>query len=93
MILFEIGSRHGTMASQAKQVHTVPFQLIRPSCITGPVVLAEFSHLSHVTTPMADDSWWIQKMVKKVFKQIFMGVGHMQHFFLLIYLRINGEYI
>jgi hypothetical protein len=51
------------------------------------VVLAEFSHLSHVTTPMAGDFWWIQKMVKKAFKKIFMGVGDMQHYFLLIYLR------
>ena len=35
---------------------TVPFRLIRPSRVTGPVVLAEFSHLSRVTTPVADDS-------------------------------------
>ena len=44
---------------------TVPFRLIRPSRVTGPVVLAEFGHLSRVTTSMADDFWWIQKMVKK----------------------------
>ena len=42
-------------------------QLIRPSRITGPVVLAEFGHLSPVTTSMADNFWWIQKMVKKGF--------------------------
>ena len=36
---------------------------------------------------MADDFWWIQKTVKKAVKDIFMGVGHMQHFFLLDYLR------
>ena len=35
---------------------TVPFRLIQPSRVTGPVVLAEFSHLSRITTPMADDS-------------------------------------
>ena len=66
---------------------TVPFRLIRPSRVTGPVVLAEFGHLSRVTTPLADDFWWIQKTVKKAFKDIFTGVGHMQHFFLHIYLR------
>ena len=54
------------------------FQLIWPSHITGPVVLAKFSHLSHITIPMADNFWCIQKMVKKAFKNIFMGVGHMQ---------------
>ena len=64
-------------------VITVPFQLIRPSHITGPVVLAEFGHLSPVTTSMADDFWWS----KKAFKKIFMGVGHMQHFFLLMHSR------
>ena len=67
--------------------NTVPFRLIRPSRVTGPVVLAEFGHLSRVTTPMANDFWWIQKTVKKAFKKIFTGVGHMQHFVLLIYLR------
>ena len=67
--------------------YTVPFRLIRPSRVTGPVVLAEFGHLSRVTTPMADDFWWIQKWSKKAFKKTFTGVGHMQHFFLLVYLR------
>ena len=66
---------------------TVPFRLIRASRVTGPVVLAEFGHLSCVTTPMADDFWWIQNTVKKAFKNILTGVEHMQHFFLLIYLR------
>ena len=70
---------------------TVPFRLIRPSRVTGPVVLAEFSHLSRVTTPMADDFWWIQKMVKKGFLKDIHGVGQMQHFFLLTYLRINKK--
>ena len=56
---------------------TVPFRLIRPSRVTRPVVLAEFGHLSRVTTPMADDFWWIQKKVKKAFKNIFTGVEHM----------------
>ena len=41
--------------------------LIRLSCVTGPAVLAKFSHLSCVTTPMAEDFWWIQKMVKRAF--------------------------
>ena len=63
--------------------YTVPFQLIRPSRVTGPVVLAEFGHLSRVTTPLADNFWWIQKMVKKGLKKMFTGVGHMQHFFYL----------
>ena len=71
--------------------HTVPFRLIRPSRVTGPVVLAEFSHLSRVTTPMADDSRWIQKMVKKGFSKDIHGVGQMEHFFLLTYLRINEK--
>ena len=66
---------------------TVPFQLTQPSCVTGPVVLAKFSHLSCVTTPMTDDFWCIQKMVKKAFINILTGVEHMQHFFLIIYSR------
>ena len=45
--------------------NTVPFLLIWLSCTTAPVVLARFCHLSHITTPMADDLWWIQEMVKK----------------------------
>ena len=46
-------------------LNTVPFWLIQPSCSRGPMVLAEFSHLSHVTTPMTNDFWWIQKWSKK----------------------------
>ena len=54
---------------------TVPFRLIRLSHVTGPVVLAEFGHLSPVTASMADDFWWIQKMVKKGFKKDVYGCG------------------
>ena len=46
------------------KLYTVPFQLIRPLHIT-PVVLAEFGHLSCITTPMANNFWWIQKWSKK----------------------------
>ena len=45
------------------------------------MVLAEFSHLSRVTTPLADDFWWIQKMVKKGFLKDIHSVVQMQPFF------------
>ena len=64
--------------------NTVPFWLIWLSHVIGPVV---FSHLPCVTTPMANNFWWVQKMIKKAFKNISMGVDHMQHFFLLVYSR------
>ena len=48
-------------------LYTVPFWWIWLSCITGPVVLAEFHLLSRVTTPMAEDFWQIQKTVKRGF--------------------------
>ena len=67
--------------------NTVPFWLIWLSHVIGPVVLAKFSHLSSVTTPIANNFWWVQKMIKKAFKNISMGVDHMQHFFLLVYSR------
>ena len=60
---------------------TVPFRFIQPSRVTGSVVLAEFGHLSHITTPMADDFWWIQKMVKKGFKKNVHGCGSYATFF------------
>ena len=54
---------------------TVPFRLIRPSRVTRPVVLAEFGHLSRVTTPMAEDFWRIQKTVKKGFLNSIYSCG------------------
>jgi len=54
---------------------TVPFQLIHPSHITGPVVLNEFGHLSCITSPLTEDFWWIQKTVKKgFFRNIYRSV-------------------
>ena len=70
--------------------HTVPFRLIRPSRVTGPVVLAEFGHLSHVTTPTAEDFWWIQKTVKKGLLERYLQVLVICNilFYLIYYLEI-----
>ena len=48
--------------------------------------------LNSVTCPLSQPLWPMtfggsKKWSKKAFKKIFMGVGHMQHFFLLMYLR------
>ena len=51
---------------------TVPFRLIRPSRVTEPMVLAEFGHLSCVTTPMADDPKNGQKRLLKRYLQVWV---------------------
>ena len=54
--------------SQFKHFHTVLFQSIRPSCVTGQVDMAEIRHLSQVTEAVTG----VEKpLVKKAKKNLF----------------------
>ena len=39
---------------EIRMLHTVPFRIVRPSRVTGPVDMDEIGHLSWVTAKVAD---------------------------------------
>ena len=52
--------------SEGRDWYTVPFRIVRPSRVTGPVDMDEIGHLSRVT----------DKVANGLGRQINLGVGH-----------------